>query len=1105
MWADGAAKALELSERLHPRMRFWARAVLIALLAFFVHLAIVTPAAERLAPGAIDAEAWSHSWFYSDPWRVIESQTTDTQLRNNVHPFYGIVTNPPTRALMAVTGLSPHEAVMAVQRAIVFAMLLALTTLLARLKHRTLDIVLGALLVATSASLLFFTSVAETFAWGALSIFLALHILHRPDGAPAPGVRTFAAAGLVSLGMTITNWMSALIGLIWEKSWLKRALVVGLTLLGAVLVIIAQKLVFADSPTPSIWLINEAGYVSIPDLGLLLARLESFFLYAQIAPAPIVSPPLDTVWSPPVLNMLQPLSQALGNISPLGWLGWAAWAGLLSWAALRFVRRQARARTMIVLALFVLFQCALHLIYGESPFLYALHFTPFLAVFALEAMRDAAALKLWIARALAALAILAAIPSNQAAFDASLARVEEFTPEALRLRAEMARRPADFADTPRGHVFIGALNAPVAEKGVVAPGGGFSPAPGSFGLSVLRLDAQGAAAARVGEPLSETLTPLGAGVGYRATTALGAVEITPLRGGAWRYRFVGEPGGALAIDLRGFGPAAGPLTRIARVSEREIVLNHAWRLSFAAPPRALVGRDEQIGGAFEAGDAFGSESGWAQARVVMARPSIDLVITPEGRAAAESATIPLRPAPTLDLNDAPFADALRTQVLTLAASVTSNETRPYDPLYADGAWPQDTAYTAVALAASGNGDLAKAIIRAALPRDFYGDHISEAHAPGLSLWALDQVARRTGDEESLREAWPHVLRKVDLMARCANPDVRGLFSLSDERTIWPRHRYVCGPPLDGLVTGEIGLQLALSHATAFTQAGYSAAARIAETLGHPQLAQAWREEAQRLRDAWNVALAQSGGNRAVLDWAMHSIDWLGDDLRLNMKVLAQSRGQYVGCFSCNVYFEQSALWPTWTGAPSRSALTSLFAERHAEEWGQSGPSVRYAEPASAVAMAHQLLYVGETEAARARLDWFLANTQAPHLAQWGATAFNETPRGAWASLRAAPPAEQLIQPHYWTAAEMAMLQLDMLAYVEPIAGREPVLHIGAGSTPAWRGRASAAGPIMTELGPVCWRWDGRSLRVSAPEGVRLQAAGVFAGLTPERARFACGA
>ena len=68
-------------------------------------------------------------------------------------------------------------------------------------------------------------------------------------------------------------------------------------------------------------------------------------------------------------------------------------------------------------------------------------------------------------------------------------------------------------------------------------------------------------------------------------------------------------------------------------------------------------------------------------------------------------------------------------------------------------------------------------------------------------------------------------------------------------------------------------------------------------------------------------------------------------------------------------------------------------------------------------------------------------------------------------------------PHYWTAAEMLLLQTDMLAYVDEAAA-EPVLVVGGGVPPGWIGRPMSVRGLPTSLGPVDWSSEGRTLRVT---------------------------
>ena len=59
-----------------------------------------------------------------------------------------------------------------------------------------------------------------------------------------------------------------------------------------------------------------------------------------------------------------------------------------------------------------------------------------------------------------------------------------------------------------------------------------------------------------------------------------------------------------------------------------------------------------------------------------------------------------------------------------------------------------------------------------------------------------------------------------------------------------------------------------------------------------------------------------------------------------------------------------------------------------------------------------------------------------------------------------------------TAAEMLLLQLDMLAYVDETDAK-PAIVIGAGIPPAWLDRPMSVRGLSTQSGQVDWTWDGR--------------------------------
>ena len=74
------------------------------------------------------------------------------------------------------------------------------------------------------------------------------------------------------------------------------------------------------------------------------------------------------------------------------------------------------------------------------------------------------------------------------------------------------------------------------------------------------------------------------------------------------------------------------------------------------------------------------------------------------------------------------------------------------------------------------------------------------------------------------------------------------------------------------------------------------------------------------------------------------------------------------------------------------------------------------------------------------------------------------------------------QPHYWTNAEVLLLQLDMLAHVHE-SGQEPALVIGAGVPEDWLKSSLSVRGLSTRAGLVDWTWKDGEARVSV-EGRR---------------------
>jgi len=86
-----------------------------------------------------------------------------------------------------------------------------------------------------------------------------------------------------------------------------------------------------------------------------------------------------------------------------------------------------------------------------------------------------------------------------------------------------------------------------------------------------------------------------------------------------------------------------------------------------------------------------------------------------------------------------------------------------------------------------------------------------------------------------------------------------------------------------------------------------------------------------------------------------------------------------------------------------------------------------------------------------------------------------------------------VTPHYWTAAEMLLLQLDMLA----VEDGEASVTIGAGIPASWLEKPLSVRGLLLESGPLDWSWDGKQLSVKTPDPrLKMKAGPAFPAGTP---------
>lgn len=76
-----------------------------------------------------------------------------------------------------------------------------------------------------------------------------------------------------------------------------------------------------------------------------------------------------------------------------------------------------------------------------------------------------------------------------------------------------------------------------------------------------------------------------------------------------------------------------------------------------------------------------------------------------------------------------------------------------------------------------------------------------------------------------------------------------------------------------------------------------------------------------------------------------------------------------------------------------------------------------------------------------------------------------------------------VTPHYWTASEMALLQLDMLVYVNEAAD-DYEINIGAGIPEEWLRHSMSVKNFHTKCGDISWEYSNGVLNVTVKNAAK---------------------
>ena len=1026
-------------------------------------------------------------WLDADTPRVFANMTdvSSNHYRTSVHPLFSFVGFVPTAFARVLFGLGPHEAVRVVDGLVAGVWIATLFIALRVAGVLRVDAVLFAVLAAVSGAAVFFATIPETYVFGALTILAMIIVVARSEQRPV-SLGAYCMAVACTLSMTTTNLMVGAAAVIRELR-LRRAVPVLLCAIAIVTLLWGpQKGLF---PSAHFFLGDqeEGNYMTLPDVERLENVTKAFFLHSMIFPTVrvIEKPggagiPIMSVQDAPVLD---------GGVLRLA--GVFAWVALIAIAVFSLIHARSKRKLIFLLVATVAGQFVLHLLYGDETVLYSLHYLPVLIM--LVAIGSTIYWRA-LSRVLVLVAIVAAAVTNLAQFSIARTVLASAGNQRQLVQSQMRLRPDDPWPRGAGHVVVAYPGSAEADKSYVEPGGSFSPRVGSFGIQLWlatpdgRIVATGDSVELAKTRQKFTSFPTGA-------APPGVVSSTPFYEIAWALDSLSDWTGRLAwkpsepqspvVAIRSVGPAGGPIYALHRQGD-SVVVNGRWRIEMSPPPAAIRlgsegrGKLSALYGS-DTADDHDDVAGWGIAILQAANTGDAVIRVTDLSAVTMSANREVRFPPAMatdeprllevDVPDARFVDSLRAQEAQLLMGLVGNETRPADPINYPLAWQRDAAYVLIALARTGHEATGQRLATQLQKVDFFGGFGAEADAPGLGLWALSELATLTDDERATRAQWPDIVRKARIIEemlgaqKALHEQFVGTPVPAITKTPWSTLSLVADPARDGLIQGKMDFGRPVFYVNAVSYLGLVRAAQLATSIGEMRDAARWTLEAEKIKAAWIRSFGEAASRKDQATSAARK------GSREESRRLARLTRDYA-----NDRTWIGLLWPSGIGGDlhdqvERGLDARWKARRQADGGFRRRPPWTYFE----LAEAHQWLALGDRAKAWVTLEWFWKNQPAPGLyTLWEGTAEENSYR-RWDDVRGwvDPP---YTAPHFWSSAEMLLLQLDMLVSWRSEASAYTLL-IGGGVPDEWREHRLSVRDAPIPGGRVSWRWDGAVLDV----------------------------
>jgi hypothetical protein len=331
---------------------------------------------------AVAEKGNNYRWFEADCPKIMGnmSDRLADNVRVKLHPIFPLVTYPLISTIVAIGNVSAGNAVRLFHSACAGAWLATLYVIMRLLGCRLPDSLLLTALAASTGAAIFWFIVPETYPLGSLTFLFPLGLVALTRHRQVPDW-CWVVAGVGSMGITLTNWMAGLISAFVCKPP-RRA--VALSLIAFAITVVLVKVEKRLFPQAGETFASRRGYselrrwVLCEEQGGALNAARVFFLTAAVVPRiELSSFPTQQgrtgLRSGPMLTIQRAPAGSSGTV---GQVATVAWGLLLAAGAGALALGRGDGRFRIALAVTLLGQATLYLVYGEETFLYSLNYVP---------------------------------------------------------------------------------------------------------------------------------------------------------------------------------------------------------------------------------------------------------------------------------------------------------------------------------------------------------------------------------------------------------------------------------------------------------------------------------------------------------------------------------------------------------------------------------------------------------------------------------------------------------------------------------------------------------------------------------------------------------